>query len=395
MKRLSTWMMALVLISVVGVACAVQVAPTPAPTAAPASPAAPKPKTEATAPAPARTTPAPAPQPAKPGEAFYYQGKTIEITVDSAAGGGTDTMARITAPFLTKYIPGNPKVIVRNQSGGGGMIGTASFQEKAKPEGFSLLQHGSGVISIQLASRDMVKYDLTKNRYLGNVARAESVVLIRKGLQNRLTDQVARPLVVGTKEGQETWQAILFYGKEFLGWNLRWLPGFGGTSEMELAFRRGELDIIATSNAFIIQRLTLQENVAETVTTIGSYKDGKFFRRPDFPNVPTFDEILGAKKPSGIPWQSFLAFIGPTAVDKALAAPPKTPDNVMAILTGAFGKMARDPQFDEIIKKMVTETYDVGLGNETDSLLRQVLDVPPEAINYTRDLQIKFGIIAK
>lgn len=375
-------------------------APTPTP-AAPPPPqqAAPKPKAAVTTPAPAATTPAPSrttppPPAAKAGEAPYYQGKTIEILVDSAAGGGTDAMARITAPFLTQYIPGNPRVVIRNQSGAGGMIGVTSFQEKAKPDGLALLQHGSGVISMQLASRDMIKYDLTKNRYLGNVSRAESVVLIKKDLKGQLVTS-SRPLVAGTKEGQETWQAILMYGKEFLGWNLRWVPGFGGTSEMEIAFRRGELDVFATSNAFIIQRLTVQEGVAETVATIGAYQDGQFSRRSDFPEVPTFAELLGDKKPAGIPWQAFLAFMGPTGVDKALAAPPKTPDNIMAILTGAFGKTAKDPKFDATIKKLVTEAYDVGVGKQTDDMLLQVLEAPPEAIAYTRDLQLKFGIIAK
>ncbi len=398
MKKLFWWFSAFIALSLLLAACG---APPTAATPAPAQTATPKPKSEgATAPAvPTKTTtqsPAQAAtQAAKPGEPPYYAGKTIEVTVDSAAGGGTDTIARITTPVLSKYIPGNPNIIIRNTPGGGGSVGTNIFQEKTKPDGLKLLQHGSGVLSMQLASRDVIKYDLTKNRYIGNVSRAESVVIIKKGLKDRLTDASAPPLRVGTKEGQETWQAILMYGKEFLGWNVRWVVGYGGTSEMELAFRRGELDIFATSNAFIVQRMTQQEGLADTMGMVGSLKGGKFVRRPDFPEVPTFEEMLGNKKPTGLPWQAFLSWVGPTAVDKALAAPPKTPDNVMAVLTDAFAKTERDPEYNVMLKKLVSEVYDIGVGKETDDLMKQVLDVPQEAITYTHDMQVRFGILSK
>ncbi len=32
----------------------------------------------------------------------------------------------------------------------------------------------------------------------------------------------------------------MIFGKEFLGWNVRWIPGFAGTNEIEMAFRIGE-----------------------------------------------------------------------------------------------------------------------------------------------------------
>ncbi|MBI4333436.1 MAG: hypothetical protein HY673_19395 [Chloroflexi bacterium] len=397
----------LLVVLLIGVAVIVVSAcgqPTPATTSPPpVQQATPKPKTEAPPVNPPAAPASPAAPTAKaagptqkpaPSGTTYYQGKTIEILVDSAAGGGTDTMGRITAAMLPKHIPGNPKIIVRNQSGGGGTVGTNIFYEKTKPDGLSLLQHGSGVVSLQLTSRGIVKYDLTKMRYVGNVSRAESVLMVRKGLQGRLTDPRGEPLVVGTKEGSETWQIMLIFGREFLGWNVRWLPGLGGTSEMELGFRRGELDAFATSNSFIVQRM-LQEGLAETIATTGSIKDGKFIRRPDFPDIATFEEVMGSKKPSGLPWQAYLAWVGPNAVDKSLAAPPGTPDNVMAILTDAFGKMTKSSEFESTVKKMVTEAYDVGVGKETDDMLKTVLQAPAEALEYNRQLMIKFGIISK
>ena len=44
----------------------------------------------------------------------YFSGKTIEWVIPFKEGGGGDTWARFNAPFLTKYIPGNPTIIITN-----------------------------------------------------------------------------------------------------------------------------------------------------------------------------------------------------------------------------------------------------------------------------------------
>ena len=186
---------------------------------------------------------------------------------------------------------------------------------------------------------------------------------------------------------------MALWGKEFLGWNIRWIPGYSGTSDIELAFQRGEIDMFATSNAFIIKRL-LEEGVVEIIAQGGTYKNKKFQRRPDFANYPTFEEVLGKKKPAGVAWQAYIAWVGGNDVDKFLVAPRNTPKKYVNILRTGFASMAKDPKFDGLVKKMVSEAYDVGVGEETGSLLKEVLNVPPAALDFGRDLQEKYGLIA-
>ena len=49
----------------------------------------------------------------------FYRGKTVNIVVGSAVGGGFDGYARMVARHLGKYIPGNPVVVVQNLPGAG------------------------------------------------------------------------------------------------------------------------------------------------------------------------------------------------------------------------------------------------------------------------------------
>jgi tripartite-type tricarboxylate transporter receptor subunit TctC len=47
------------------------------------------------------------------GAAEFFKGKTFRLIVGTSAGGGYDTYARAIARNITKYIPGNPSIIVQ------------------------------------------------------------------------------------------------------------------------------------------------------------------------------------------------------------------------------------------------------------------------------------------
>ena len=61
-------------------------------------------------PRPPTPTPPPGFDPAE-----YFGGKTVRIVANSSPGGGTDTQGRVMAAFMSKYIPGNPRVVFTNQ----------------------------------------------------------------------------------------------------------------------------------------------------------------------------------------------------------------------------------------------------------------------------------------
>src|SRR5215472_7475313 len=54
--------------------------------------------------------------------ADFYRGKTVTLVISSSAGGGYDVMGRTIAKYLGKHIPGNPRVVVTNMPGAGGIV---------------------------------------------------------------------------------------------------------------------------------------------------------------------------------------------------------------------------------------------------------------------------------
>ena len=53
-------------------------------------------------------------------QASFFQGKTITIVQGRDPGGTGDLRVRALVPFLQKYIPGNPTIIIENVPGAAG-----------------------------------------------------------------------------------------------------------------------------------------------------------------------------------------------------------------------------------------------------------------------------------
>src|SRR6476646_1663844 len=52
----------------------------------------------------------------------FYKGRTVTMLVGTSPGGINDISARLAARHLSRFIPGNPNVIVQNNPGGGGLV---------------------------------------------------------------------------------------------------------------------------------------------------------------------------------------------------------------------------------------------------------------------------------
>src|SRR5262245_11849475 len=75
-------------------------------------------------------------------QAQTYPDRTITMVVPFAAGGPTDTVARLLGEAMSKDL--GQQVIVENVGGAGGTLGAARVA-KAEPDGYTLLLHHIGM----------------------------------------------------------------------------------------------------------------------------------------------------------------------------------------------------------------------------------------------------------
>src|ERR1044072_1794688 len=67
----------------------------------------------------------------------FFQGKTVPILESSAPGGVGSMRTKAVVPFLHKYIPGNPTVVMQYMDGGGGRKAANHLYKSVRPDGKS------------------------------------------------------------------------------------------------------------------------------------------------------------------------------------------------------------------------------------------------------------------
>jgi tripartite-type tricarboxylate transporter receptor subunit TctC len=184
--------------------------------------------------------------------AEYFKGKTIDLFIGYGPGGGYDIKGRIFVEFFSKYIPGNPQVVIQNLDGGGGLQATRQVL-RAKPDGLTMVTIPSGLFVNDLLGVKQEGFSVDEPLKLGNYEAAA----------NQFTVMLART------DAATTWQQMLdagSKGKRFkyaapavgntqamsgewlvaVGAPIEMVYGYGGSNELLAAMDRKEVDVYNT-----------------------------------------------------------------------------------------------------------------------------------------------------
>jgi len=320
--------------------------------------------------------------------AVDFAGEKVTIIVPFKEGGGADVYARLFQPYLSKYLPGKPTVIVRNQPGGGSVKGANKFQE-AKPDGLTAMACSTSTLVPFALGNNKVKYDVLSWRpvilsprgavFYANPntgAKGKDIIADIKAMRNA-------KLVYGSKNATSSeLRGVLAF--EMLGFkDVNVVFGLS-SGEQQKAFLRGELNINYDTAGAYSRKISKYEKQGKLVPvfTMGyGAADGSIQRDPAFPNMPTitegYEKVYG-KAPSGPAADAYNAFLhmGVTA-SKSLILPKGTPDEIVAVWVETAKKVVADPDFRKKAKKVIG-AYQQSYGKDAANVLRMATDVSPE-----------------
>src|SRR5258705_13296782 len=92
----------------------------------------------------------------------FYQGKTITIVQGRDPGGTGDLRVRALVPFLQKYIPGSPTIIMEFVPGGGSRKAANQVYRSSRPDGVTIGNLSSGMASLAILGESGVLYDIAQ-----------------------------------------------------------------------------------------------------------------------------------------------------------------------------------------------------------------------------------------
>jgi tripartite-type tricarboxylate transporter receptor subunit TctC len=133
-------------------------------------------------------------------EADFYKGKTIKLVAATQPGGTSDRRIRAMLPFLEKYIPGNPTIVVEYMPGGGDRKAANYLSSTARPDGLTIGGLGGGFVSNAIVGQAGVMYDIDRFIYLGSgFSRFSAVFVTRRdaGLDSLEKLRIASGVKIG------------------------------------------------------------------------------------------------------------------------------------------------------------------------------------------------------
>ncbi len=309
----------------------------------------------------------------------FYADKTITIICWSGAGSLYDVNARFLGRQFTRKLPGNPQVIVRNMTGGGGITATNHLASAAPKDGTTLAVVARGMGIEPLLGGEQTRFDPLKLQWIGSTSPEVSVIAVRSETGVRTLDDLRtrEVAVAGPAPGTDgvTYPNTL---NNLLGTRFKIVTGYRSGPEMVMAVERREVEgrgswswaSFRTEGADMLKRGELQLLVQMSLR-----------KSPELPNVPLIMEYAKTDEQKTI----LQVILTGQTMAWPLVAPAETPKERVELLRKTFLAMLADEEAKAEAKKLGIDLEPVS-GAEIHSLLESVYATPPAIIEKVREL---------
>jgi tripartite-type tricarboxylate transporter receptor subunit TctC len=307
----------------------------------------------------------------------FYRGKIVKLIVGSAAGGGGyDGFARAMAPYFTRHIPGNPKVIVQNMPGGGGLLSSNYLYNVASRDGLTigLVERQAATDSIVNAKSGRAQFDARKFNWIGSPSQGTGLVMVRTSTPVKTVEDLRKYEITFGAINTTTTDSV--YARLLNGvfdMKIKIIMGYKSANDVLLALERGEVEgkVTGATSGIIRNQVApwIQEGKIKVVAQLGLTKD------PDYPDAVLITDLATTEEQKQILGIAFASQL----MAFPLLAPPEVPKERVQAIRDAFDDIMKDSDF---IADMGKQDVIVRPANaaQIEAVLEKIHATPPVAM---------------
>jgi tripartite-type tricarboxylate transporter receptor subunit TctC len=317
-------------------------------------------------------TPAPA--------ADFYAGKTIDLIVSNAPGGGFDIYARTIARHMYRHIPGQPVIVVKNMPGAGGARAGYQVNTVAAADGLTIGAIMPGTVMAPLLDdKPDTSFDPSKVLYLGTANSGTYVcITLNHSKIKTFNEALSQKAVMGGVAAGNSINDIANLLKRTTGAQFNLISGYKGTLEVTLAIERKELDgtcgwnwssaksqkpdWVRDKKLNFLAQISLQPNAE--LTQLGAPEIWRYIKDADDRKVA---ELVVSQ-------QSF---------ERPYFVAHGTPPELAAILRTAFDATMSDPQFLADAQKVGVDVSPLP-GARVQTLVEKLYSTPKDIVERAK-----------
>jgi tripartite-type tricarboxylate transporter receptor subunit TctC len=322
----------------------------------------------------------------------FYQGKTLTMVINFAAGGPTDVEGRVMAKHLSKHIPGQPTIVIQNMGGGGGVIAVNYLGEVAKPDGLTA-GYFTGALFHQQVREPNLRVDLGKLGFIAGV-QGVTVSYVRSDLPpgiKKPADFVKAERFKAAGLGVASSKDVRFrLSFDLLGLKYDYVTGYNSSSVARLAVQRGEAhyhDETLPGYRTGVEPQMVKTGIVTPLyyTDLVSF-DGEVMVSADVPELMPFThyyrQIFG-KNPSGIKYEALKAAnMSSTNMTRTIMLPPGSPPEAIAALRQGVMGLSKDSDFIADAQKTMRFHPRFEIGEQGERTFQRAAQIPAEVVNF-------------
>ena len=308
----------------------------------------------------------------------FYRNKTIDLNICCPPGGTYDIYARLVGQFMTKHIPGNPRIVPRQMVGAGSRVVGTYMSALAAKDGTQLATADQGMALQQILGEGAKNFDVSKFVWIGNPISDNNTMAAwhASGVVN-IEDVLNREVTLGANPNTVSAQYPQLLNN-MIGTKFKIIQGYPGGSDVNLAMENGEVDVRGQNSwsSWKSQHASwLAQGKIRIIVQIG------FERAKDLPDVPLLLEL--ARTPEDKSAARLLS--APTVIGRPLFTTPGAPQQRVDALRRAFDLTMRDPAFLDAAKTAKLDLNPIS-GVELQKILDQLFATSPAAIENLKKL---------
>jgi tripartite-type tricarboxylate transporter receptor subunit TctC len=315
----------------------------------------------------------------------FYKGKSITVIVSSAPGGGYDRIARLVGQHLGKHVPGNPKVVVKNMPGAGGIIAPNYVYAKGARDGTVIGLMQNTIPFEPLAGNRKAIFKPTEFGWLGSPTVETGVLMVYHTSKVR---SIADARKIQLNSGVPALASTPAFNSRLLiktlGLKLKIIPGFRSSTAALLAMEQGEVDTFANfySSMMGSRPTWLKEKKTFVIVQWGPQKEA------GLPGVPYLPDLVTD------PGDKALVKLAsaPLALGRPFMMPPGVPKDRLMAMRKAFVAVFKDPDFVKDASKGGYNDLSPQTGEQMEQVIREAYASPPAVVEKLKILATGKGM---
>jgi tripartite-type tricarboxylate transporter receptor subunit TctC len=312
----------------------------------------------------------------------FYKGRSMDVIIGSAPGGGFDSYARLIARHMPDYIPGKPGMVPKNLPGAGSAKAAATLYSVSPKDGstFGALFPGA-IMDALFDARKRTQYDPTKFIYLGSANNEVGTCMIwHDAPVKTLRDALTHEAIVGASAAGGSSRDFAAALQNIVGAKLKIVAGYEGSKDMLLAMERGEIHGICGQ---LWSSIVTQSQDWLREKKLIFWVQMALKPHPDLAGVPMIWDFIKTDRDR----QIMELILSQLEFGRPYMLPPGVPDDRAQALRQAFAATMTDAGYKAEAAKAKLEVSPVPAA-DVQALVTKLFAAPPDIIKAAADAQI-------